>query len=78
MDALIQDVTEFGQEGERDVSDLLSKLKDPVSLPIDAATKHEIEKGHGAGSISIKRYKVWNGTRFNSFSGLKSDFSLLV
>jgi len=45
LDALIQDVIEFGQEGERDVSDLLSKLKDPVSLPIDAATKHEIEKG---------------------------------
>ena len=45
LDALVQDVIEFGRERDRDVTDLLSKLKDPITSPIDATTKQEFEKG---------------------------------
>lgn len=44
LDVLIQDVIEFGREGDRDVTDLLTKLKDPISSPIDTETKQEYEK----------------------------------
>lgn len=44
LDVLIQDVIEFGREGDRDVTDLLTKLKDPISSPIDTETKQEFEK----------------------------------
>lgn len=58
LDVLIQDVIEFGREGDRDVTDLLTKLKDPISSPIDTETKQEFEKAMKLDQYQLSAIKA--------------------